>query len=218
MSAILLRLTRIGNGREITGGTKRRLPPMKRLLPVGALLLAACSHDSSRNGSGGGESGIVDAAPLRTDWTPQQLEAACKEAEKTCDGKLAKIASLKDSERSFANTPEAIEQVTTDWSEVVGRASFMKDVHPDEKVRAAATACEEEAGKYAARIASRKDLYLAVKAGQARGEQMEERALPATGGARERGALEEERALPATGGARMRAASIAPQDRRLVEL
>ena len=56
---------------------------MKRLLPVGALLLAACSHDSSRNGSGGGESGIVDAAPLRTDWTPQQLEAACKEAEKT---------------------------------------------------------------------------------------------------------------------------------------
>ncbi|MFL5415712.1 MAG: M3 family metallopeptidase [Myxococcales bacterium] len=173
---------------------------MKRLLLVAPLVFAACSHDASRNGSGGGESGIVDAAPLRTDWTPQQLEAACKEAEKTCDAKLAKIASLKDSERTFANTPEAIEQVTTDWSEVVGRAGFMKDIHPDEKVRAAATACEEEAGKYAARIASRKDLYLAVKAWQARGEQMEERALPATGGAR------------------MRGASIGPQDRRLVEL
>ncbi|MFL5387742.1 MAG: M3 family metallopeptidase, partial [Myxococcales bacterium] len=173
---------------------------MKHLLLAAALVFAGCSHDASRNGSGGAESGIVDAAPLRTDWTPQQLEAACKEAEKTCDAKLAKIASLKDSERTFANTPEAIEQVTTDWSEVVGRAGFMKDVHPDEKVRAAATACEEEAGKYAARIASRKDLYLAVKAWQARGEQMEERALPATGGAR------------------MRGASIGPQDRRLVEL
>src|SRR3954470_7017872 len=218
MSAILLRRTRISNGREIKPGAIRRLPPMKHLLLVAPLVFAGCSHDASRNGSGGGESGIVDAAPLRTDWTPQQLEAACKEAEKTCDAKLAKIASLKDSERTFANTPEAIEQVTTDWSEVVGRASFMKDVHPDEKVRAAATACEEEAGKYAARIASRKDLYLAVKAWQARGEQMEERALPATGGARERGALEEERALPATGGARMRGASIGPQDRRLVEL
>src|SRR3954470_993522 len=34
----------------------------------------------------------------------------------------------------------------------------------------------------------------------------EERALPATGGARKRGALEEERALPATGGARKRGA------------
>jgi thimet oligopeptidase len=145
---------------------------MKRLFLVAPLVFAACSHDASRNGSGGGESGIVDAAPLRTDWTPQQLEAACKEAEKTCDAKLAKIASLKDSERTFANTPEAIEQVTTDWSEAVGRAGFMKDVHPDEKVRAAATACEEEAGKYAARIAARKDLYLAVKTWQGRGEQV----------------------------------------------
>jgi thimet oligopeptidase len=144
---------------------------MRRLLLAAALALAACSHDARRSGSGG-ETGTVDAAPLRTDWTPQALEAACTEAEKTCDAKLAKIAGLKESERTFANTPEAIEQVTTDWSEVVSRASFMKDVHPDEKVRAAAAACEEEAGKYAARIASRKDLYLAVKAWQGRGEQV----------------------------------------------
>src|SRR3954470_6214566 len=172
---------------------------MNRAALAAALMLAACSHPT-KNGSGGGEDGIVDAAPLRTGWTPEQLKAACEEAQKTCDAKLAKIVAVKDPERTFANTPEAIEQVTTDWSEVVGRASFMKDIHPDEKVRAAATACEEEAGKYAARIASRKDLYLAVKAWQARGEQMEERALPATGGAR------------------MRGASIGPQDRRLVEL
>src|SRR3954463_9800969 len=39
-----------------------------------------------------------------------------------------------------------------------------------------------------------------------RGALEEERALPATGGARNRGALEEERALPATGGARKRGA------------
>jgi protein-L-isoaspartate(D-aspartate) O-methyltransferase len=37
-------------------------------------------------------------------------------------------------------------------------------------------------------------------------DEAEERALPATGGARERGALAEERALPATGGARERGA------------
>jgi thimet oligopeptidase len=145
---------------------------MNRAALAATFLLAACSHDPGRNGSGGGEGGIVDAAPLRTDWTPERLKAACEEAQKTCDAKLAKIAGLRDAERTFANTPEAIEQVTTDWSEVVGRASFMKDIHRDEKVRAAAAACEEEAGKYGARIASRKDLYLAVKSWQARGEQV----------------------------------------------
>jgi thimet oligopeptidase len=145
---------------------------MNRIPLAAALILAACSHHPGRNGSGGGEGGIVDAALLRTDWTPEQLKAACEEAQKTCDARLAKIVALKDSERTFANTPEAIEQVTTDWSEVVGRASFMKDIHRDEKVRAAAAACEEEAGKYGARIASRKDLYLAVKSWQDRGEQV----------------------------------------------
>jgi hypothetical protein len=109
---------------------------MNRVLLAAALILAACSHDPGRNGSGGGEGGIVDAAPLRTDWTPEQLKGACEEAQKTCDAKLAKIVGLRDTERTFANTPEALEQVTTDWSEVVGRASFMKDIHRDEKVRA----------------------------------------------------------------------------------
>jgi len=128
---------------------------MNRAALATALMLAACSHDPSRNGSGGGEGGIVDAAPLRTDWTPEQLKAACEEAQKTCDAKLAKIVAVPEAQRTFANTPEALEQVTTDWSEIVGRASFMKDIHRDEKVRSAAAACEEEAGKYGARIASR---------------------------------------------------------------
>jgi len=145
---------------------------MNRAALATALMLAACSHDPSRNGSGGGEGGIVDAAPLRTDWTPEQLKAACEEAQKTCDAKLAKIVAVPDAQRTFANTPEALEQVTTDWSEIVGRASFMKDIHRDEKVRSAAAACEEEAGKYGARIASRKDLYLAVKAWQSKAEQV----------------------------------------------
>src|SRR3954467_11161895 len=44
-----------------------------------------------------------------------------------------------------------------------------------------------------------------------RGALVEERALPATGGARKRGALEEERALPAFGGARGRGAANVPR-------
>src|SRR2546426_205255 len=139
---------------------------MNRLLAL-LLILAACSSAPRPPGA---PKGLVDAAPLRTDWTPEQLQASCAEAEKTSDAKLAEVVGIPDAQRTFANTPEAIEQITADWSEVVSRAGFMKNIHLEEKVRAAAAACEEEAGKYAARLASRKDLYLAIEAWQGKKE------------------------------------------------
>src|SRR5256712_670140 len=139
---------------------------MNRLLAL-LLILAACSSAPRPSGA---PKGLVDAAPLRTDWTPEQLQASCAEAEKTSDAKLAEVVGIPDAQRTFANTPEAIEQITADWSEVVSRAGFMKNIHVDEKVRGAAAACEEEAGKYAARLASRKDLYLAIEAWQGKKE------------------------------------------------
>jgi thimet oligopeptidase len=133
---------------------------MDRLLPAFCILVACATKPAAT------PKGLVDAAPLQTDWTPDQLQASCAEAERTCDAKLAQVAGIPGPERTFANTPEAIEQVTADWGEVASRASFMKNIHTDEKVRAAASACEEEAGRYAARLASRKDLYLAIQAWQ----------------------------------------------------
>ena len=144
---------------------------MKRLFAC-LLLLAACSTTPKPSSA---PKGLVDAAPLRTDWTPEQLQATCGEAEKTSDAKLLQVVAIPDAQRTFANTPEGIEQITADWSEVVSRASFMKNIHTDEKVRAAAAACEEEAGKYAARLASRKDLYLAINAWEAKKEPVRDR-------------------------------------------
>ena len=139
---------------------------MNRLLAL-LLFVAACNPAPRPSAS---PKGLVDAAPLRTDWTPEELQASCAEAEKTSDAKLAEVVGIPDAQRTFANTPEAIEQVTADWGEAVSRADFMKNIHVDEKVRAAAAACEEEAGKYAARLASRKDLYLAIGAWQGKKE------------------------------------------------
>ena len=139
---------------------------MKPLLAC-LLLLAACSTTPKPSSA---RKGLVDAAPLRTDWTPEQLQATCGEAEKASDAKLLQVVAIPDAQRTFANTPEGIEQITADWNEVVSRAIFMKNIHTDEKVRAAAAACEEEAGKYAARLASRKDLYLAISAWEAKRE------------------------------------------------
>lgn len=139
---------------------------MNRLFAL-SVVVAACSSVQRPSAT---EKGVVDGDPLRTDWTPEQLQATCAEAEKTSDAKLGQVVNVPDKQRTFANTPEAIEQITADWSEVVSRAGFMKNIHTDEKVRAAASACEEDAGKYAARLASRKDLYLAVGAWQEKRE------------------------------------------------
>src|SRR2546428_2725406 len=150
---------------------------MNRLLAL-LLILAACSSAPRPSGA---PKGLVDAAPLRTDWTPEQLQASCAEAEKTSDAKLAEVVGIPDAQRTFANTPEAIEQITADWSEVVSRAGFMKNIHLDEKVRAAAAACEEEAGKYAARLASRQRLYLAIEAWQGKKEPVRPQHAPLAG-------------------------------------
>src|SRR5256885_1283191 len=139
---------------------------MNRLLAL-LLILAACSSAPRPSGA---PKGLVDAAPLRTDWTPEQLQASCAEAEKTSDAKLAEVVGIPGPQRTFVNTPEAIEQVTADGGGAVSRADFMKNIHVDEKVRAAAAACEGGAGKYAARLASRKDLYLAIGAWQGKKE------------------------------------------------
>ena len=64
---------------------------MKRLCAC-LFLLAACSKSNVTPSEA--SKGTVDAAPLRTDWTPEQLTAACAEAEKTCDAKLAQAQLL----------------------------------------------------------------------------------------------------------------------------
>ncbi|MHB8873828.1 MAG: M3 family metallopeptidase [Myxococcaceae bacterium] len=105
----------------------------------------------------------VDAAPLRTKWTPEEIAFGCDAAEKSADARLSDLVNLSDTKRTFANSFGALEQITTDYTGTVWRLTFMKSIHPDEKVRAAASACEERAGKYGVELSARKDLYLAMK-------------------------------------------------------
>lgn len=109
----------------------------------------------------------IDAPLLVTTRTPEQLAAACEEAEKSADAKLAALVAIPDTERTFEGTVGGLEQIVADYTAAVGRVTFMNYIHPDEKVRAAGAACEERSGKYAVRLAARKDLYQAVKGWQA---------------------------------------------------
>ncbi len=91
------------------------------------------------------------------------MAAQCAEAEKTSDAKLAALIAVPSAKRTFANAFGAYEQALADYSDAAGRLGFLKDIHPDAKVRAAGAACEERAGKYAVTVGARKDLYLALK-------------------------------------------------------
>src|SRR5437588_11248322 len=115
---------------------------MTRLPWLALAALVACATPAGTNPSAvqheaAAAARPVDVALLRTDWTPQQIQAACDDAEKLTDAKLAQMAALPPGERTFANTVDVLEQVTTDYGHTVGRVTFMKDIHTDEKVRAA---------------------------------------------------------------------------------
>jgi thimet oligopeptidase len=109
------------------------------------------------------EMDAVDVPLLRWKYTPEEIAQLCDQAEKTATQKLAALVAVPDAQRTFANSFNAYEQSMTDYSDAVTRLSFMKEVHPDAKVREAAAACEERAGKFYVQVGARKDLYLALK-------------------------------------------------------
>ena len=100
---------------------------------------------------------------LRTKWTPADVASACEQAEKDTDAKLAKLVAIPDDKRTFKDSFEAMDLVTGDYFETAARVTFMKEIHPDAKVRDAASECAERSGKYAVNLGARKDLYVAMK-------------------------------------------------------
>ena len=115
----------------------------------------------------------VDVPELRWKYTPEEIATECAQAETTATGELAKLVAQPDAQRTFASSFDAFEQIMTDYTDRVTRLSFLKEVHPDAKVRAAAANCEERSGKFFVEVGARKDLYLAMKGYQANQEKTE---------------------------------------------
>ena len=105
----------------------------------------------------------VDVPALRHNYTPAEITAACESAEKDTDAALLALVAIPDDKRTFADSFEAFDRITGDYSENVARLLFIKEIHKDAAVRDAGTACEERAGKYSVALSARKDLYLAMK-------------------------------------------------------
>ncbi len=131
--------------------------------PVAATLPTATPNPASVVHRPFAELAAVDVPDLRFDYTPDQLDKACADAEKTVDAKLAALVAIPDPDRTFANTVDASEQALAEYMDASGRLAFLKEIHPDAKVREAAARCEQRAGKHGVELGARKDLYLAMK-------------------------------------------------------
>lgn len=98
---------------------------------------------------------------------PAQITSTLEQAIADCDAALARVTALKDPERTFANTVEAMEHAVATFLDRAYRLQILKDIHPDADVRNAAAAVEEKSSQYAVKIGSRRDLYAALKGWQA---------------------------------------------------
>ncbi len=98
---------------------------------------------------------------------PDEILRRSQAAEAACEQALKAIEALPDASRTFANTVEAMEQAVDDYLDASSRLGILKDIHPSDKVRQAAAVAEENAGKYLVQVASRRELYKAVKGWQA---------------------------------------------------
>jgi thimet oligopeptidase len=96
---------------------------------------------------------------LTTDGMDQTVAAAMTKL----DASLAGIVSIRPDDRTFANTVGALDAAYADFSDAVTPLTFMKDVSAREDIRGKADALNKKVRQLYIDLASREDLYRAVK-------------------------------------------------------
>lgn len=91
---------------------------------------------------------------------PKQIADALKRA----DDAIAKIIAVPDSQRTFANTMDAMDDVNAHLDTDVSLFIFMQFVSPDPKVREQARVADEAVTNWGIDMGKREDLYKAIKA------------------------------------------------------
>jgi len=95
--------------------------------------------------------------------TPDAIRVATEEAIERCDTLLAAIVGVPDAERTFANTVLPLDDVGEALSDVTGHQAFLAYVAPEEAIRDAAHAAEEQVNTYSTGIGFREDVYAALE-------------------------------------------------------
>lgn len=137
------------------------MTPTSLLLSVALLLPASASAAS-----------FVPHDALDFAITPAAIADACAASKKRAESRLAELASLPASARTFENTPVALDATLAQLNDDSASLQFLKYVSVSSSVRAAGNDCETMLGQFSVETFSREDLYAAVKAYAAKGEKL----------------------------------------------
>lgn len=96
--------------------------------------------------------------------TEAEIAPATDAAIAVCEEILARVASIPDDARTFANTMQPLDEVANVLGRAGGRYGFLAYVHPDEALRTTALASEQRLETYGTTLGFREDTYRAVRA------------------------------------------------------
>jgi len=113
---------------------------------------------------------FVPASTLRYAPTPQELMDDCRGAKKRAESALEAVARMPAGNRTFDNTPWALDQIGADLSDQTASDTFLKYVSVSSATREAGNECETLLGQFSVDMYSREDLYRALKEYAAKGE------------------------------------------------
>ncbi len=100
---------------------------------------------------------------LRFDATPAELLRDCADAKARAESALGTIASLPETERTFDNTPAALDRAVFDLSDQTASDTFLEQVAASSATRDAANKCDVILAQFNVDVYSREDLYRAMK-------------------------------------------------------
>ena len=100
---------------------------------------------------------------IKSEYKPGEIKTKCQNGISLTESVLNEIVKLPVNGRNIESTVLRFENVTADLTDTAGALTFMAYVSPNPDIRKEASACEEEIGKFAVSVYTRKDLYLALK-------------------------------------------------------
>ena len=112
---------------------------------------------------GGAYDKMFDKGLLRFNYTAAELTALEGEAQKELEQNLSALVAVPDEQRSFENTPLALENAYTNYWMVAKALSLLTYFHQDGAVRSAAAGLESKGSRVKTDVFTRRDVYRALK-------------------------------------------------------
>lgn len=101
---------------------------------------------------------------LHFDYKAEDLAPAEAAARERLEKDLAALVALPDNERTFDNTVLAYERAFERYGDALGMSGFLSYVSTDKNFRDAALALQMQMSQYMVDVATRRDVYRAIKA------------------------------------------------------